>query len=312
MILLRLFSLVLCAMIVAPSTVARAADSREAMLAAREWLARHLSDPNLVLLHVGTAAEYAKTHIPGARLVTLDEVSVPMDHSRMGPTDLMLEMPGADALRGQLQALGISDDSTVVVYYGNDHYSPSTRILFTLRYAGLSARAHLLDGGMPGWIRDGRPTTAEVPARKTGRLSPLRIQPVIVDAAFVQANTKTSGIAIVDARDRVFYDGLRPAGSGSGQPQSGHVPGALSVPFGDMFDERGNLRPAAELEAIFTKAGVKPGDTVVGYCHIGQQATAMLFAAATLGHEIRLYDGSMGDWVTRGLPLQMPGKDDRR
>jgi thiosulfate/3-mercaptopyruvate sulfurtransferase len=42
---------------------------------------------------------------------------------------------------------------------------------------------------------------------------------------------------------------------------------------------------------------VKPGDIVVGYCHIGQQATAMLFAARLLGHEVRLFDGSMQEWA---------------
>jgi thiosulfate/3-mercaptopyruvate sulfurtransferase len=41
---------------------------------------------------------------------------------------------------------------------------------------------------------------------------------------------------------------------------------------------------------------VKPGDTVVGYCHIGQQATGMLFAARSLGHKVLLYDGSFEDW----------------
>ena len=47
---------------------------------------------------------------------------------------------------------------------------------------------------------------------------------------------------------------------------------------------------------MFEKAGVKANDTVVGYCHIGQQATAMLFAARSLGHPVLLYDGSFQDW----------------
>jgi thiosulfate/3-mercaptopyruvate sulfurtransferase len=56
------------------------------------------------------------------------------------------------------------------------------------------------------------------------------------------------------------------------------------------------FRSAAELAAIFAKAGVEPNDTIIGYCHIGQQATAMLFAARTLGHPVLLYDGSFEDW----------------
>ena len=45
---------------------------------------------------------------------------------------------------------------------------------------------------------------------------------------------------------------------------------------------------------------------MIGYCHIGQQATAMLFAARTLGYRVVLYDGSFEDWSRRGLPIDNP------
>src|SRR5687767_13970971 len=77
------------------------------------WLAAHLKDPDLVLLHVGNKDDYVKQHIPGARLVSLADISL-SDHSGKG---LMLEMPPADDLRARLEALGISDRSRVVVYY---------------------------------------------------------------------------------------------------------------------------------------------------------------------------------------------------
>jgi len=64
----------------------------------------------------------------------------------------------------------------------------------------------------------------------------------------------------------------------------------------ELTDERLMLKSQAELRTLFDRAGVAPGDTVVGYCHIGQQATAMLFAARLLGHPVRLYDGSFQDW----------------
>ena len=60
------------------------------------------------------------------------------------------------------------------------------------------------------------------------------------------------------------------------------------------------------MRAAFTKAGVKPGDTVITYCHIGQQATAVLFAARTLGYKVMLYDGSFEDWSRRDLPVDNP------
>jgi thiosulfate/3-mercaptopyruvate sulfurtransferase len=63
------------------------------------------------------------------------------------------------------------------------------------------------------------------------------------------------------------------------------------------------LKDQASLREIFSAAGVEPGDTVVAYCHIGQYATMVLFAARILGHEVRLYDGAFQDWAARDLPV---------
>jgi thiosulfate/3-mercaptopyruvate sulfurtransferase len=38
------------------------------------------------------------------------------------------------------------------------------------------------------------------------------------------------------------------------------------------------------------------GDTVVTYCHVGQQATVIWFAAKLAGYDARLYDGSFTQW----------------
>src|SRR5438067_13345185 len=104
------------------------AGPRQSLVVDVGWLKAHLADPDLVLLHVGDKAEYEAAHIPGARFVSLNDISV-SDHSGHG---LMLEMPAAEDLRHRLEALGISDASRVVVYYGKDWVSPSTRVMFLL------------------------------------------------------------------------------------------------------------------------------------------------------------------------------------
>jgi thiosulfate/3-mercaptopyruvate sulfurtransferase len=262
------------------------------------WLAEHLEDRNLVLLHVGDPNEYPAAHIPGARFVSQRDVSTSSpDHDK----GLMLEVPAADSLRAQLQRLGISNDSRIVVYYGNDWVSPATRIVFTLDYAGLGAQTSLLDGGMQDWLATGHQVTKDVPAPRSGTLAALRVKPIVVDAAWVNTHLHSPKIAIVDGRAASFYDGIEATGD-----RKGHVPGAHSVPFTEITDDKLHVKSNAALAELFTKAGVQPGDTVVGYCHIGQQATAMLFAARTLGHPVKLYDGSMQDWSRRtDLPVEL-------
>lgn len=298
----RLLLAAIAALVLAHTLFAKT--PRESMVVNTAWLAAHLKDPNLVLLHVGDPDEYKARHIPGARFVTLSDIAV----SDRSATGLILEMPPtAEDLRGRLAKLGISDDSRVVVYYGKDWVSPTTRVIFTLDYAGLGERAVILDGGMDAWVRDGHALTDVVPAERIGKLAPLKIHKTIVDAAFVRANMNNPGIALVDGRAAVFFDGVDTGGMKDQPHKTGHITGAGNFPFTEVTDDNLMLRSPDELRALLTKAGVKPGDTVLGYCHIGQQMTAVIFAARTLGHKAVLYDGSMQDWSRReGYPVENP------
>jgi thiosulfate/3-mercaptopyruvate sulfurtransferase len=275
------------------------AQSRDPLLVSAGWLAKHLTDPNLVLLHVGPPADYEARHLPGARFVALSDIAL-SDPTGKG---LRLEMPPADDLRRRLEALGISQDSRVVVYVAQGAITPATRLMFTLDHAGLGDRASLLDGGMDGWVKGGGALTSTVPPAKAGTLPPLKIKPTIVDADYVAKHLTAADVAIVDSRTTAFYEGTQTGGSRDMPHKTGHIAGARSVPFTEMTTEQGTLRSPEDLRALFTKAGIKPGDTVVTYCHIGQQATAVLFAARLLGHRVVMYDGSFEDWSRRDLPV---------
>lgn len=278
-------------------TVAQASAQSEPWVSTA-WLESHLHHPNLVLLQVGEEAQYKSAHIPGARLVRLADVAATS-------SKLSLEMPTAAALRQKLQNLGISDNSRVVVYFGSNQVSPSTRIWFTLQSAGLGAHADLLDGGLPKWRREGRTLTNQASAAiHPGTLAPFHLQPTIVDAAFVRAHARQPGYVLIDARAPMYYDGLEESGA-EGHPRRGHIPGARNLPFTSITNDDLTLKTPAELLALFRKAGVKPGDRVIAYCHIGQQATAVLFAARAVGIDAVLYDGSFEDWTMRDLPVEL-------
>jgi len=287
-------------LVVVLSTVGRAAPARDDLVVSAQWLAQHAGDADLVLLHVGEKPAYDVEHLAGARFVTT------RDLARAGgdETSLTLEMPDAETLRTRLEALGISDRSHVVVYYSKDWLSPATRVVFTLLYAGID-RVSMLDGGLEAWKAAGRSVTAALPAAAPGHLSALKVRPLVVDAEFVRAHSNTPGYAVVDARASAFYDGSQQGGPRD-RRKAGHIPGARSVPFSDMVSADMRLKSPEALAALFRGAGVRDGDTVVAYCHIGQQATATLFGAMTLGHPVLLYDGSFEDWARRDLPVENP------
>lgn len=265
--------------------------SREApMLVSTQWVSDHLNDPNLVMLHVGSEKDYADGHIPGARRLSLADISV------SGPEGLRLELPSLEKLRDALGQAGVTNDSRIVVYPANESVPAATRVWFTLDYAGLGVRASLLDGGLPLWKAEGRPLStaaaAVVPAQP--RLAP-RAE-LTAGADWIRAHLNDPDVRLLDARAPEYH-----SGANAGQmPRAGRIPGAANVPFNSLLDPQLKFRPASELRSRIPSA-----KELVVYCHIGQQASLLYFAARLLGENVRLYDGSFQEWSRRSdLPVE--------
>jgi thiosulfate/3-mercaptopyruvate sulfurtransferase len=259
-------------------------------------LATHLTDPDFVILHVGSQKDYDAGHVPNARLVTLADLSV------TGPGGLRLELPPTDQLVSALERLGITDATRhIVVYAGNESVQSATRVWFTLDYLGLGDRAALLDGGIAAWRAENHsiskdPAAPPKPGKLTVRPTPARV----VDAAWLQAHK--SAVHIVDARLPEFYNGA----NAGGMPRAGHIPDARNVPYTSLLRENGQLKSPQDLRALLNTGKAQ---RTVTYCHIGQQATVPYFVARYLGMEASLYDGSFQDWSQRkDLPVVSDAK----
>ena len=262
------------------------------------WLADHLHDKGLVVFQIGdraTRAVYDSVHIPGAQfLAPLSEFSTPRVEGA-----LMLELPGVETLDSVLESKGVSDDSRIVLYSARKYFTPTSRAFFTLEYMGLGGRVSILDGGLEAWQAEGRPVSAEAPVVTAGHFTPHPRAELVADAGFVKAHLEDPAVRIVDARDTSFYNGRD-----THQGRNGHIKGAASVPFQTIVDSAGKFESPATLMARFAAAGIKDGQTVVTYCHIGQQASLVWFAARLLGFDAKLYDGSFQDWARRAeLPV---------
>src|SRR3989442_13133119 len=101
-----------------------------------------------------------------------------------------------------------------------------------------------------------------------GRLTAQPNKQIVVDSASVNANLNKPGVMILDARARKFYTG-EDVGN---MPRGGHIPNAKNIPFSTLVEESSNKFKSFEtLRQLFNAAGVKQGDSVTTYCHIGQQ-----------------------------------------
>ncbi|MCX6143550.1 MAG: sulfurtransferase [Ignavibacteriales bacterium] len=269
---------------------------RTSMLVSTAWLHERLNDPSLVIVHVGTnRREYRDGHIPGARFLWTQELAY-------SDPDLTLELPSKAQADSVLKKLGISEQSHIILCFDGSNVTPTTRVFFTLDYLGLGDRVSLLDGGLDAWKAGGHPVITETPKVAEGTFVPALKANLVATCDWLKENINNPAISIVDARAAQYY-----SGNGGGMPRPGHIPNAVNIPFSSVLDSTNKLKDPASLKRVFQQAGVKQNSRVISYCHIGQQATMVYFAAKYLGYEAQVYDGSFEEWSGRkDLPLVNP------
>jgi thiosulfate/3-mercaptopyruvate sulfurtransferase len=270
-----------------------AAGSRE-LLVTTDWLAEHLSDSHLTILHVATSrAHYDKGHIPGARFVAWSEITA----ARAGvPNELP---PVADLVR-IFERLGVGDEGRIVLY-GDQKGLSAARGYFTLDYLGHGDRAALLDGGLEQWRAEKRPVSTDAPTVSSRPFS-ARVTPDVVvgldavrDISWSATHQTPAPWVLIDARPSAQFSGEVP---GDGIPRPGHIPGAKNIFWEEHFasNDVPVLRPIAELRALYERAGAAPGIPLVTYCRTGGQSAHAYFVAKYLGFDVRMYDGSFIEW----------------
>ena len=276
-----------------------------APLVTTEWLQREMARPDLVILQLGTAEEFAKGHVPGA--VALDyarEVIAPAVDGGM-----RVELPTIEALQATLRAKGVTATSRVVLVFDQPAtFVRAGRTFFTLEWAGLAGRVAVLDGGYPKWAREAR-YVATGAGRRVAPSNSLTLAPETARRATkddVVATIGKAGMRIVDARDTVFYQDLRD----NQMPRGGHIASAVNLPFSTVTNADGTLRTREELEGLVRAAGVGADESLVSYCHLGVQASWMYLALRVLGRDVRMYDGSFDEW-SRDASLPVEGAKPR-
>lgn len=260
------------------------AATRPEMLVETGWLATHLDDPKVVVLHVGRErSSYEAGHIPGARFLPLGELAVTRD-------GIPSELPEPADLQRLFERAGVSDDTRVVLC-GDNLGMAATRAYFTLDYLGHGDRAALLDGGLEKWRAEQRPVSTATPEFKPGRFTP-QLRPQVV-ASLEAVRNLAPEVLLLDTRPPSFYAG-------------GHIPGAVNLYWMDDLAGKDHpvLRPPAELRRIYEAAGAAPGRKVITTCQVGMSATHLYFTLKYLGYDVAMFDGSFSQWrQTPGAPV---------
>ncbi len=268
-------------------------------LVSTDWLAAHMKDPDLRILD-GTyflpgidrdaRAEYAETHIPGARFFDIDEIS---DQR----SELPHMAPPVEKFMSRMRAMGVGDGHQVVVYDTHGLFS-AARVWWLFKLMGQNDVA-VLDGGLPKWVSEGRETEDMEPIIRDRHMTVRRQAHMVKDVTQVSAASKLGDYEILDARSPARFRGEEP------EPReglrSGHIPGSKNVHYRELMNEDGTMKDPDGLRAVLDAAGVDTARPVITTCGSGVTAAIINLALERIGKtDHALYDGSWTEWGAFG------------
>jgi len=269
-----------------------------------DWLEMHLDTPDLLVLDVRPATDYAAGHIPGA----VNEPFVVPESAWIVLRDgLLLELPEQDALAATIASLGIDRSTRVVVVSAPNpneppHYgmSAATRVADTLIYAGMTHIA-VLDGGFNKWLNEEKVVSTESVEPIATVFDGEFDEEMFVSQTYVLRNAWRS--KLIDARDADVYFGVVQ------EPfteKAGHIFSAASLPapWAYIEGEAGSYT----FQSIETLAAMAEGvlgpmrsrkSEIIVYCGVGGYTSVWWYLFhEVLGYpRVKFYDGSAQEWA---------------
>lgn len=249
-------------------------------------------------------AAYLGGHIPGAIFLDLDDdLADPNGFGAPGRHPL----PDPGAFAEHMAAVGIGDGARVVGYDDVGGWV-AARLWWMLDNLGFGRRGiagesvAVLDGGIGAWTAAGHGLETNAPN------APARAPELTLHGPWTHVIERTElrdrlgSVTLLDARAPERYRGeVEPV-----DPVAGHIPTAISAPFGANLDAAGRVKDAPALLERYADLGITAGraSEVVISCGSGTSAThhSLAMRAAGLPDPI-LYVGSYSDWSRSGEPV---------
>ena len=280
--------------------------SNPEVLVSTDWVAANLDNANVRIVESNEdVLLYSTGHIPNA-------VHIDWQH------DLNDAIRRDYLSEAEFSALmsrnGISAETTVI-FYGDKHNWWSTYAMWVFKLFG-HADCRIMNGGRAKWLAEGRETTRAKPSFAATEYAPNARADYKIRAFRDQVlDHVRAGQPLVDVRSPKEFSGEllhMPGSPQEGALRGGHIKGAKNVPWSRAANADSTFKSADELRAIYeTEQGLKPSDSVVAYCRIGERSSHSWFVLTyLLGYPtVRNYDGSWTEWGNLvGVPIENPSR----
>ena len=271
--------------------------TRKTSLVSADWVAENINNKSIAIIEVDEDTTlYDIGHIENAiRFHWRDDLQ----------DGLIRDLISKDKFEALLSKFGISNDTTVILYGGNNNWFATYAFWYFKVYGHQDVR--LLDGGRKRWELDARPLVTAVPSRTATRyVAKDRDNSIRAFRDEVIAEIGKSNI--VDVRSPQEFSGELAAPAHlpqeSGQIK-GHIPTAKNIPWSKAANEDGTFKSDDELKALYVGAGVDLAKDTIAYCRIGERSAFSWFVLHELLEvkNVKNYDGS---WTEYGSLVGVP------
>ncbi len=118
---------------------------------------------------------------------------------------------------------------------------------------------------------------------------------LVKDVTQVARAAKLGEAEILDARTAARFRGEAP----ETRPglRSGHIPGSKNLPFAEVLNPDGTMKPPPALLAVLEATGIDLKKPAITTCGSGVTPAILSLALERIGHRNHaLYDGSWSEW----------------
>ncbi|HEX8969641.1 MAG TPA: sulfurtransferase [Chloroflexota bacterium] len=271
-------------------------------LVSTQWVADHLSDPNVRLIEVDVdTSAYAQGHIQGA---------VGVNWTTQLGDPIRRDIPTAESWARLLSASGVSPDTRIIFYGDNNNWFAAFAYWVSKIYG--HPNAALMNGGRKKWELENRPLTTDVP-QPAQTSYPTHPADLKYRAFLRDVLDRSAGTALVDVRSPAEFSGevIAPPGMTETAQRAGHVPGAQNIPWVQAANEDGTFKSPEQLRELYASKGITGDHDVVAYCRIGERSSHTWFVLKELlgFNNVKNYDGSWTEYGSViGVPIENPAK----
>ena len=241
---------------------------------------------NILLLQVTSPQVFEQAHLPGAILITPQELVC-------GVPPAVGRLPELAALEALFSRIGYRPDLDIVVY-DDEGGGWAGRLAWTLDVIGHHGWRYL-NGGLHAWHGDGFAFEQGPGAAPAATTVTLCIdQGPIAEITDVLATIDDPDQVVWDVRSAEEYAGIRQASK-----RSGHVPGAINLDWLLLQDPQNQYRLAQNIEAQLTELGITGKAGIITHCQTHHRSGLSYMLGRLLGLPIRAYHGSWSEWGNR-------------